>query len=165
MPDTLELPIFDEPYGRLLSACAELTTSKRSVLGRLAKATREPLTARIGKGSATEYVTLLGGGGGKHATKKHLHVDVATASYFAVPPKPQKVIGSERLGEIVSDFFGQPATVNVTARFTIPFSELPKNDLIRNSLTEVKEKDYFMRQDSATFVIGNESQSTELWFR
>jgi hypothetical protein len=149
MPEDLETPIFSDPYGRFMSACARLKTDNSAVLKKLAAVHPKQVVSRIGTGATAEYVTLIGE---DDAGPKHVHYDVAAATYHAKPPK--KLASAEALFKKTEQLFGQEVKVYVTARFEVPLAEIPKRGFARDSLRGIPE----MRQIGAVFEIGKKGK-------
>jgi hypothetical protein len=155
----LEYPVFDEPFGRSLDACAQLKTKNNAVLQQLAKATKKGIRARVGKGIHAEYISVLGGGGQK-ASKRHLHISVASAAYFESPPTNNESVS--RLASTILPFFGQKVMVTVTARFSAHIGMLPEKGIVRSSLVESVISGVPVRQIVAAFVFGEAEKETEI---
>ena len=104
-------------------------------------------SSRTSKG-AKVFLRILGGG----KDRDHLHVDVATASYFGkqTPKDTNKISDLEKF---IAHFEGEEIDAGIRGVFKVEIEALPSDGVIRSLMVERKYARMSMRMSGSTITI------------
>jgi hypothetical protein len=150
----LSLPNFDIPYLQQLSACGWLSKESEATASRI-KQLSDAASRRqaiIGDGDTARYLRLIIGLVSDEKLLPHLHLDIATKHWFKKNP-PKATVNSAEVFEVITQFANEEIMVGASGDFEIPWTNLPKDGLIRSTQFKMQFGNAAVEQTAATFSI------------
>jgi hypothetical protein len=153
----MQLPRFEDPYCKAITACGQIRAGDKSLLELLGKKT--PMIASYTVPSGTAYLQVLRGE--KH--KQRLHIDCALAREFAKGPIPKVTHEMANLQHLLNRAVGSEIDVRIIGTFVLPLSKLPEPGMIRSLLGGMKTGNVEMRLTAGTLSISGAPISEIRW--
>ncbi|MBI2925243.1 MAG: hypothetical protein HYY24_06010 [Verrucomicrobia bacterium] len=152
---TIALPEIEKAGCRSFTACGRVATKDKSLSKFFAD--KRTLIASIKRGRSQRFVRLCFGQAG------HLHVDVATPTYFPEEWKPKPTCTWPRIQALLDRFFGQRIPVRVEGVFSLPVERLPESGFIRMLSVESMLPNVSMKLTGGTFSVTGASIQRIAW--